>query len=103
MSVQNVTNFLQGIPELGGSNSVSSAEKNQKPFDLGQSISNGIDAVNKDLTQASKVSEDFMNGKPHDLHEVMILMEKADISFRFMTQIRNKVLDAYNDVMRMQV
>lgn len=38
-----------------------------------------------------------------DLQDTIIAMEKADISFRLMMQIRNKVLDAYQEVMRMQV
>ena len=38
-----------------------------------------------------------------DLQETVIAMEKADISFRLMMQIRNKVLDAYQEIIRMQV
>ena len=38
-----------------------------------------------------------------DLQETMIALEKADVSFRLMMQIRNKVLDAYQEIMRMQV
>jgi flagellar hook-basal body complex protein FliE len=38
-----------------------------------------------------------------DLQETVIAMEKADISFRLMMQIRNKVLDAYQEIMRMPV
>jgi len=38
-----------------------------------------------------------------DLQETIISMEKADISFRLMMQIRNKVLDAYQEIIRMQV
>lgn len=38
-----------------------------------------------------------------DLQETMIALEKADVSFRLMMQIRNKVLDAYQEIARMQV
>ncbi len=37
------------------------------------------------------------------IHEAMIALEKADISFRAMIQVRNKLIDAYQEVMRMQV
>lgn len=37
------------------------------------------------------------------IHEAMIALEKADLSFRAMMQVRNKILEAYNEVMRMQV
>ncbi len=67
-------------------------------------VSKSIQSVNNDLVQASKVSESFLTGeKTYDIHEVMISLEKADVSFRYMAQIRNKVLDAYNEIMRMQV
>ena len=38
-----------------------------------------------------------------DLQETLIALEKADVSFRLMMQIRNKVLDAYQEIVRMQV
>jgi len=38
-----------------------------------------------------------------NIHQTMIAMEKADLSFRLMLQIRNKLVDAYQEVMRMQV
>ena len=38
-----------------------------------------------------------------DLQETMVALEKADVSFRLMMQIRNKVLEAYQEIMRMQV
>ena len=38
-----------------------------------------------------------------NLHEVMIAMEKADISLRFAVQVRNKAIDAYQEIMRMPI
>ena len=96
----NDASLLQGINRGDLVSSVS------KPPASGFSemVSKGIQSVNNDLVQASKVSESFMTGeKKYDIHEVMIALEKADISFRYMAQVRNKVLDAYNEVMRMQV
>ena len=37
------------------------------------------------------------------LHETMIAMEQADVSFRFMMQVRNKIVEAYQEILRMQV
>ena len=42
-------------------------------------------------------------GEPRDVHEVMIAMEKAGISLRLMVQVRNKILAAYEEIMRLQV
>lgn len=57
--------------------------------------------VEKQIKEADKKSEDFAIGKNHDLHEIMIAAEKADLSFRFLLQIRNKLLEAYQEIMRM--
>ena len=67
-------------------------------------LAKGIESVNQSLIQADSMATRFMQGdKSIELHEVMISMEKADLSFRYMTQVRNKVLDAYQEIMRMQV
>jgi flagellar hook-basal body complex protein FliE len=42
-------------------------------------------------------------GKGEDIHKVMIALEKADISFQLMVQVRNKVVGAYEEIMRMGV
>ncbi|MEW6667032.1 MAG: flagellar hook-basal body complex protein FliE [Thermodesulfobacteriota bacterium] len=58
--------------------------------------------VDQEINRANRKSEEFAVGKDYDLHEIMIATEKADLSFRLLLQIRNKLLDAYQEVMRMQ-
>jgi flagellar hook-basal body complex protein FliE len=57
--------------------------------------------VNRQLKEADRKAEEFALGKKNDLHEVMIASEKADLSLRFLLQIRNKLLEAYQEIMRM--
>ena len=52
---------------------------------------------------ADTTVQDFASGEVADVHEVMLAMEKADLSFRFMMETRNKLVEAYREVMRMQV
>ena len=52
---------------------------------------------------ANHAVEELAVGKTKDIHATMIAIEKADISFRFLMQIRNKVIDAYREIMKMQV
>ena len=59
-----------------------------------------VDGLQK---QAEGSVQDFAAGKVENVHEVMIAMEKAELSFKFMMEARNKLVDAYRDVMRMQV
>jgi flagellar hook-basal body complex protein FliE len=58
--------------------------------------------VDHEIGEANRKTEEFAVGKEYDLHEIVIASEKADLSFRLLLQIRNKLLDAYQEVMRMQ-
>ena len=64
------------------------------------------DAVNK-VDQAQKTANDAINdlavGRSNRIHETMMRAEEAGISLRMLLQVRNKALDAYNEIMRMHV
>jgi len=53
--------------------------------------------------QGEKAIEGLASGQARNLHEVMISVEKADISLKMLVQFRNKALQAYEEVMRMQI
>jgi flagellar hook-basal body complex protein FliE len=57
----------------------------------------------QNLKKADQAILEANTGGPTDLHDVMIAMEKADISMRLAVQVRNKAVDAYQEIMRMQV
>ncbi len=59
-----------------------------------------IDKLQKNADQAIVKLETDNSGS---LHDAMIALEKADISFRAMMQVRNKIIEAYQEIMRMQV
>jgi flagellar hook-basal body complex protein FliE len=62
-----------------------------------------VTKVNDLQSQSDKAIQGLATGENKNLHEVMISMEKASISFQFMSSVRNKAIDAYHEVMRMQV
>lgn len=66
-------------------------------------LQDAVSKVNDLQLDAEKTANDFALGKTDNIHEVMIASEKADIALQFAMQIRNKILDAYNEIMRMQV
>ena len=70
---------------------------------FGQALENALREVDQSLTTADQEATDFVVGKGGDLHNVMIELEKADLQFRTIVQVRNKLLEAYKEVMRMQV
>jgi len=64
------------------------------------------DAVNQvnALQKASDIKmQELATGKTKDISEVMITAERADIALKLMVQVRNKVIDAYHEIMKMQV
>ncbi len=60
-----------------------------------------VSGVDNQIKESDQLTEDFAMGKNNNLHEVMIASEKAGISLKFLLQIRNKLLDAYQEIMRM--
>ena len=72
--------------------------------DFAQVLQNSIAQVNQAQQQAEGMAAKFAAGDGNaNLHEVMIALQKANVSFQEMVQVRNKLVSAYNDVMNMQV
>ena len=65
---------------------------------LGQSV----EEVNRMLTEANESAGEMVAGRI-DIHQAMVAMEQANISFRLMVQVRNKMMAAYEEIMRMQL
>ncbi|MCB0394104.1 MAG: flagellar hook-basal body complex protein FliE [Bdellovibrionales bacterium] len=59
--------------------------------------------VNKLQQEADFQMQKLATGKTQNVHETMIKAEKADIALRLMIQVRNKLIDAYQEIMKMQV
>lgn len=65
-------------------------------------LQHAIDGVNNQQQTADKLQTAYENGDPRaDLTKVMIASEKASVSFQALTQVRNKVVQAYEDIMKM--
>lgn len=72
--------------------------------DFSDLLKTSIDKVNATQMQAGKLSESFSAGDPStQLSDVMIALQKASVSFQAMTEVRNKLVDAYRDIMNMQL
>ena len=66
-------------------------------------LKESIEKVNDLQKQADVASSELVSGSNTDIVQTMVTMEKADISFRLMMQVRNKIIQAYEEIMRMQV
>jgi flagellar hook-basal body complex protein FliE len=66
-------------------------------------LKDSISEVNRLQQKADASITQLATGGKADLHETMIAMEEASISFKLMMQVRNKIVEAYQEVMRIQV
>lgn len=67
-------------------------------------LKQSIDKVNQTQQAGSALSQSFQKGDPNvELTEVMVSLQKANVSFQAMVEVRNKLVSAYQDVMNMQV
>jgi flagellar hook-basal body complex protein FliE len=66
-------------------------------------LKDAVDSVNHQQVRADELAARFAAGQVEDVHDAMISLEKASLSFKFMVEVRNKLLDGYQEVMRMQV
>jgi flagellar hook-basal body complex protein FliE len=70
---------------------------------FGDVLQKSLEGVNANIQEAAQMTEGLVSGKHSNIHETMIAMEKSTVSFRMLTKVQQKVIAAYQDVMRMQV
>ncbi len=71
--------------------------------DFGAVLRESLGEVNQLQAKADEAVEALATGKGISLHETMIGLEKADLSFRLVMEVRNKIVEAYREVLRMQI
>jgi flagellar hook-basal body complex protein FliE len=79
------------------------SEKQAGGGQFGTVLKDAISDINKLQNDADKAIAKVQLEDAGSIHEAMIALEKAGVSFQVMMQVRNKILDAYQEVMRMQV
>lgn len=73
-----------------------------KESNFGDLFTDFVKGVNGDQNQSEQITKDFINGEDVELHEVMIAGEKAKTSLDLLMEIRNKTIDMYKELTRMQ-
>lgn len=78
--------------------------KNATQPDFSEVLASSLDKVNDNLMASGKMAESFEKGEGNvSMAELMVQMEKASVSFQAMTQVRNRLLNAYQEIMNMPV
>ncbi len=73
----------------------------KSPFD--NTLSEALKEVNDMQLNADKAIENLVTGKSKNIHQTMIALGKAELAFKLTMQVRNKVIEAYQEVMRTAV
>jgi flagellar hook-basal body complex protein FliE len=100
---------LRIIPPLAGpAGEFPSASANALPTGASgdsfvASLKDALAKINEAQSQADVSVQSLLTGQSTNLHETMIALQKADVSFQLMLQVRNKIVGAYEEIMRMQL
>ncbi len=94
---------LTPVVPAGTAATMSPAASNKANDGFGQLLTKAINAVNQNIEAADGLATGLASGQHANIHETMIAEEKADISFRMLTKTQNKVIEAYQEIMRLQL
>jgi flagellar hook-basal body complex protein FliE len=110
LSIQNHLRSISGVGQLGARPEINplappaqpgKAEGTEGPS-FKDMLAESIGKVNGLMNESDQAIEDLATGKSANVHHTLIALQKADISFRMLLDVRNKVMSAYQEVMRMQ-
>jgi len=94
---------LQGPGPSQGLNPSQGGGGNVDGPSFADTLAQSLDKVNSMQKEADVAIQDFVAGDTRNIHETMIAVGKADLAFRLTMQVRNKIVEAYQEVMRTQV
>jgi flagellar hook-basal body complex protein FliE len=96
---------IANAPKVGGTGGISNVpgiSGNEKAgSDFSSKLREVLHEANAPQAKAEQVADDYASGKQNDLHGTMITMTQADVQLRLVTNVRNKVIEAYREIMRM--
>ena len=96
-------NPLQPLPGAPQTGLGAASEGPQEGVAFGDLLKQALQEVNQVSTQAEGEARNLMTGESADMHTAMLAVQKADLSFQMMMAVRSKLIDAYREVMRMQM
>jgi flagellar hook-basal body complex protein FliE len=96
---------ISPIADAGGTSGVSGSAPSggTQGTSFGDILKQAIQEVNDAQTGADQEARNLMTGGSTDMHSAILAVQKADVSFQMMMAVRSKLIDAYREVMRMQM
>jgi flagellar hook-basal body complex protein FliE len=93
---------IHSVPSISMPARVGATESSQ-PGLFQAVLSQSVDSVEQSGANAKASAERFLSGEGEELHHVAVAAQGAELSFDLFMQVRNKVVQAYQDIMRMQI
>lgn len=105
LNISNANRFVEAGGTTAGSlaDLNKAAQTNEAGKTFSETLTEAIGKVNEVQKESDVKMQELATGKTDDIAGVMLSAEKADIALRTMVQVRNKIIDAYQEIMRMQV
>lgn len=85
---------------MNSDSKVTNADTSNSFFDM---LKSKLDEVNNQQINAENTTESFIKGENTNIHDVLLTTEEAKMSLELAVQIRNKIVDAYQEINRMQL
>jgi len=101
MSEINNINFL--LPNRLDTTKTAQTEKPEASVDFASMLKNALKDVNGAQIEADDAVQKVLSGETNDIHSTMVALQKADVSLKMMLEVRNKIMEAYQEVMRTQI
>jgi flagellar hook-basal body complex protein FliE len=93
-----IDDSIQVVQKLPGAGPTKKAGQ-----DFATALESSLNAVDQKMKVADQNIQDLASGKTNRLHETMMSLEEADLSLKMLLQVRNKALEAYREIARMQM
>lgn len=104
MPISSITSGISPLkPSIPGASSGNAGSGHPAGADFGSALQQAVSSLQQLGSQADSSSLALAKGDPIDIHEVMLANEQASLGFSMAVQVRNKLVDAYQDVMKMSV
>jgi flagellar hook-basal body complex protein FliE len=96
-----ITSISGSIPTIPSA-ATPAAHSPRNDGGFGSTLTSAIEQVEQVHTDAQQQITDLLQGNRQDVHNVMIAVEKADVAFQLMMQVRTKIVNAYQEISRLQ-
>jgi flagellar hook-basal body complex protein FliE len=94
---------ISSIAPISMPQGAASTKASGQPGEFQSTLSSAINAIESLQNNAATSVQQFLTGQNEELHSTILATQKAELAFELGLQVRNKVVDAYQEIMKMQM